>query len=33
MDKTYWENKEIKVFWWNFGKKTLDFKGSQLQEI
>lgn len=22
------ENKQIYIYWWNFGKKTLDFKGS-----
>ncbi|KKM90932.1 hypothetical protein LCGC14_1233520 [marine sediment metagenome] len=28
MDKKYWESKEIIVHWWNFGKKTLDYRGT-----
>lgn len=28
MDKEYWEQKEIVVYWWNFGKKTLDYRGT-----
>jgi hypothetical protein len=28
MDKQEAENQKITVYWWNFGKKTLDFKGS-----
>ena len=28
MDRQYWENKPITVYWWNFGRKTLDYKGT-----
>jgi hypothetical protein len=28
MDKTYWENQGIRIYWWNFGKKTLDYEGT-----
>jgi hypothetical protein len=28
MDKKYWENQEITVYWWNMGKKTLDYRGT-----
>ena len=28
MNKTEHENKNITVYWWNFGKKTLDYKGT-----
>ena len=28
MDKESWENKEIIVYWWNFGKRTLDYRGT-----
>ena len=28
MDKKYWENKSITVYWWNYSKKTLDFQGT-----
>lgn len=28
MDRKYWEEKEIQVYWWNFGKRTLDYKGT-----
>jgi hypothetical protein len=27
MDKKYWENREITVYWWNMGTKTLDYRG------
>lgn len=28
MNRKQEENKEISVHWWNFGSKTLDFKGT-----
>jgi hypothetical protein len=28
MDKEYWEQKHITVYWWNGSTKTLDFKGT-----
>jgi hypothetical protein len=28
MDKEYYDNKEITVYWWNMGSKTLDYRGS-----
>ncbi len=28
MDKEYYANKEIQVYWWNMGRKTLDYRGS-----
>jgi hypothetical protein len=28
MEKQQYENQKITIYWWNFGKKTLDFKGS-----
>jgi len=27
MDKEYWEQRYMEVYWWNFGKRTLDYKG------
>ena len=28
MEKKEIENKQIIIYWWNFGRKTLDFKGT-----
>jgi hypothetical protein len=28
MDKKYWENKNITVYWWNGRTKSLDYKGT-----
>ena len=28
MDNEYWEQKQIRIYWWNNRNKTLDFKGT-----
>jgi hypothetical protein len=28
MDKKGFENKQIIIYWWNMGKKTLDYRGT-----
>ena len=27
MEREYWEQKEVSVYWWNGGTRTLDYKG------